>query len=322
VNGAGDLVNAVILTLAAAGVTAHNVELTSTTLEDAFVKLTGRPLESVPQAPSRGEGRRRQRPAARQRRPLLPAGTPRRAFVKLVKCESRLAWRQPIGLLFGLMLPVILLGIFGSIPSFRQPHANLGGISVLDAYVPVFIVFVLFAMAMFSLPTPLATYREQGILRRLSTTPVPPPWVLGAQLVISAGITVAALVILMVLATAGFGVKTPHSPGGFILAVALSGLAVLAMGLCIAGTARTAGAAGGLAALAFYPLMFFAGLFVPRQELPAVVRQIGDWTPLGAGVEALQRAMLSGFPAASYLLILAGYAAVFGWLAVRSFRWE
>jgi ABC-2 type transport system permease protein len=68
--------------------------------------------------------------------------------------------------------------------------------------------------------------------------------------------------------------------------------------------------------------MFFAGLFVPRQELPAVVRQIGDWTPLGAAVEALQRAMLSGFPAATCLLTLAGYATVFGWLAVRSFRWE
>jgi ABC-2 type transport system ATP-binding protein len=42
VSGSGDLVNAVILKLAAAGVTAHDVELVSTNLEDAFVKLTGR----------------------------------------------------------------------------------------------------------------------------------------------------------------------------------------------------------------------------------------------------------------------------------------
>jgi ABC-2 type transport system ATP-binding protein len=41
VTGTGDLVNAVILTLAAAGVTAHEVELSSSTLEDAFVALTG-----------------------------------------------------------------------------------------------------------------------------------------------------------------------------------------------------------------------------------------------------------------------------------------
>ena len=44
VNGAGDLVNTVILTLAGAGVTANEVEVQSATLEDAFVKLTGRRL--------------------------------------------------------------------------------------------------------------------------------------------------------------------------------------------------------------------------------------------------------------------------------------
>jgi ABC-2 type transport system ATP-binding protein len=41
VTGSGELVNAVILTLDAAGVTAHDVQLDSSNLEDAFVKLTG-----------------------------------------------------------------------------------------------------------------------------------------------------------------------------------------------------------------------------------------------------------------------------------------
>jgi ABC-2 type transport system ATP-binding protein len=44
VTGAGELVNAVILTLAVAGVTAHDVQLDSSNLEDAFVRLTGRHL--------------------------------------------------------------------------------------------------------------------------------------------------------------------------------------------------------------------------------------------------------------------------------------
>ena len=42
VTGTGELVNAVILAMAAAGVTARDVQLDSSTLEDAFVKLTGR----------------------------------------------------------------------------------------------------------------------------------------------------------------------------------------------------------------------------------------------------------------------------------------
>jgi len=45
VTGTGELVNVVILTLAAAGITAHGVQLDSANLEDAFVRLTGRRLD-------------------------------------------------------------------------------------------------------------------------------------------------------------------------------------------------------------------------------------------------------------------------------------
>jgi ABC-2 type transport system ATP-binding protein len=44
VTGTGELVNVVLLSLAAAGVTARDVQLDSSNLEDAFVKLTGRHL--------------------------------------------------------------------------------------------------------------------------------------------------------------------------------------------------------------------------------------------------------------------------------------
>jgi ABC-2 type transport system ATP-binding protein len=45
VYGGGELVNAVILTLAHAGITARSVELEAPSLEDAFVELTGRRLQ-------------------------------------------------------------------------------------------------------------------------------------------------------------------------------------------------------------------------------------------------------------------------------------
>ena len=44
VSGSGQLVNAVILTLAGAGVSANDVQMEAANLEDAFVRLTGRSL--------------------------------------------------------------------------------------------------------------------------------------------------------------------------------------------------------------------------------------------------------------------------------------
>ena len=70
-------------------------------------------------------------------------------------------------------LPLVLLIIFGNIPGFRKPVSRATpGVSVLDAYVPVLLSFVLAMIALNVLPPVLAGYREKGVLRRLSATPV------------------------------------------------------------------------------------------------------------------------------------------------------
>lgn len=109
---------------------------------------------------------------------ILPHGAPGRAFRKLVLKEAKLAWRQPIGLIYGLGLPVLLLVIFGSIPAFKKLTPALGGLTLLSIYIPILIALTLALLALVGLAAPLAAYREQGVLRRMSTTPVPPSWVL------------------------------------------------------------------------------------------------------------------------------------------------
>jgi ABC-2 type transport system permease protein len=68
--------------------------------------------------------------------------------------------------------------------------------------------------------------------------------------------------------------------------------------------------------------MFFAGLWLPRALMPPVLLDISNYSPLGPAVQAMQDSMLSGFPSVQPLLVLAGYAVVFGFLAKRFFRWE
>ena len=66
----------------------------------------------------------------------------------------------------------------------------------------------------------------------------------------------------------------------------------------------TAVSAGAISWALFFPLMFFAGLWVPRQEFPTTLRDMSDLTPLGVSVEALEHAMQIGFPSATSLLVL------------------
>lgn len=246
-----------------------------------------------------------------------PAG----AFGKLLLTEAKLTWRTPIGMILGLGLPVLLLVIFANVPAFKRANAGLGGLTVFSLYAPILSAFALAWLALVGVSMPLAGYREQGVLRRMSTTPAPPSWLLGAELVVNLALATVALVVVNLGARA-FGAQAPQEAGGFVLAMVLTAAALFAMGLWIAAIARSAQVANGIAQILFYPMMFFAGLYFPREMMPGILRHISDWTPLGAAVHALQSASGGTFPPAQPLLVLVGYAAIFGLAAVKQFRWE
>jgi len=253
---------------------------------------------------------------------LLPARTPRSAFGKLVQSETKIAWRVPVGLIFGVALPVLLLVIFGCIPAMKKPDPSLGGLTPFASYFPVLIGTALATLCLISLPIHLAGDREQGILRRMSTTPVPPAWLLAAQVIINLALAVLTLGIMMLAATTVFGLAVPKQAGGFTLALLLTAAAMLAIGLWISAIARTASSAIIIGQLFLYLFLFSAGLFFAQQKLPPVLRQLAELLPLGAGVHAMTLSMQGTFPSATSLLVLAAWAAVFSFLAVRFFRWE
>lgn len=247
---------------------------------------------------------------------------PRAAFGQIVRNEAWLAWRQPSGIIVSIGISLGLLVVFGEIPVFQKTSASLDGLSPFDVYIPILIAFALAIIAFTYLPGPLVSYREQGILRRLSTTPAPASWVLGAQLAVQTCLMVISILLLLIVSIVFFGASVPKNTGGLILAVILAIAALFAIGLTIAAVARTSAAARGIMAAVLYPLLFFSGLYYPVQFLPGALQAISHFSPLGAAVQAMQAAMNVGFPPAQPLLVLAAYALVFGYLAKRFFRWE
>jgi ABC-2 type transport system permease protein len=252
----------------------------------------------------------------------LPSPARRASFSKIVLNEARLTWRMPVGLIGGIGIPMVLLIIFGELPALHQSSAAFGGLNAFDVYVPILAVFGVALIALWGLPGPLVTYREQGILRRLSTTPVPPSWLLAAQVAVQLCIALSAFLLVIVVGMTAFGAPVPANVGGLVLSCLLSAAGLFPLGLVIAAVARTATGAGVIGRLAFFPLMFFAGLWLPRALMPPVLLTISSYTPLGAAVQAIQDSMLQGFPPAQPLLVLAAYPLVFGYLARRLFRWE
>lgn len=241
-------------------------------------------------------------------------------FAKITTTEARLFLRTPFMALAGVFLPAAILLAVGAIPGMTQPSDKTGGFRFIDAWVPSVIVISLAMLALQSIPGVVATYREQGVLRRLATTPVHPANLLGAQLLVHVVVALAGIGLTLGVAHAAYDVPLPKHPLMFLVTLLLGTVSMFALGLLAAATARTAKAAGGIALIAFLPTMFFGGVYLPRPLLPEVIRRIGDYLPpgtqplqdtwVGAGVQPLQ------------LAVLAAFAVIGTALAARLFRWE
>lgn len=244
-----------------------------------------------------------------------------KGLLRLTATELRLLLRDATALFVVLALPVGFLLIFGSMLSgggtpSDDPRASGEFFSAMAVSIS------LGMLALFTIPTYLGTYRERGILRRLSVTPVRPEALLVAQLAVHAAMALAGLALVIFLGSAAFGIEPPRNLPGFLLAFALGAASLFALGLLVAAVAPSGRAAGGIGPLLLFPLLFFAGAWMPKERMPEALARLADFTPLSATMDSLRVTWEGGDPRALHLAVLAASALLIGLLAARAFRWE
>ncbi len=242
-------------------------------------------------------------------------------FWELFKVQGKLALREPASLVFGIALPLILLLIFGNIPTFNEPIEGTS-LTTFELYIPILIVTVLIFIGLLGLPLPLLRDREIGWLRRISTTPISPAKLLAAQAVINLILAAVGFTIVIAGSTLIFGIELAFDIAGFILSLVLATLTMFSLGLLITSVAPSQSVGNGLTMGLLYPLLFFAGVYVPIQILPSGLQTAALYTPVGAAVNALNSSMNGSFPSFVPLVVMAAYIAVFSFVAIRYFRWE
>jgi ABC-2 type transport system permease protein len=245
------------------------------------------------------------------------------ATMKLTGTETRLFLRDPLPLFFGLVFPAVLLIALGLFfPGFDEPAADLGGYRYIDTYSPIALGLGLATLGLVTLPPILGTYRQFGILRRLRTTPVHPARLLGAQLVVHTAVAVVAAVLAIVAVIVLFDVVAPQQPLLFALSFVLAAASIFSLGLLVGARVRSTSSGAAVGMGIYFPMLFFAGVWIPRAVMPDGLRTLSDFTPLGAAVQAMNDSWIEGTVGLQPLLVMAAYALVVGFIAMRVFRWD
>lgn len=250
------------------------------------------------------------------------------ALTTMLRIETRLLLRDPTTVFFGVLFPTGLLLALSVIPALQASPPELGGLRAIDAWAPTALVFGIVMIAVQHTPSMIATYRERGILRRLSTTPVHPGRILCAQMIVSFVSVIAGAVLMIVVGWTVLGIAPPQRPLAFMLAFVIGYAAVLGISMIMAALVRTSSAATAIGTLLFVVLMFFGGAFLPRYTMPETLQRIGDFVP--PGLQAFSEAWSPaageltsvGQPFWVQIATMAAIAVIASGVAAKLFRWE
>ncbi|MFI6595808.1 ABC transporter permease [Nonomuraea sp. NPDC050536] len=240
-----------------------------------------------------------------------------KGIANVIAVELKLAVREPMSAFFALAFPVIMLWV-----KLRGGERPLpGGVRMVDATVPMLIVFVVGLAALVVLPATLAQYRERRVLKRLRATPASPAMLFGAQWVAHMLLAVLGSALLVGIGLAFYGLGGPADVAGALLAWLLGGLSLGAIGLLVGALVPSGRAATVIGLSLFFPMVFLSGAVIPRETMGGAMRAIGDLMPMAPAVDALRDGWVGNAVSASNVGIMAAIALVAGAIAVRAFRW-
>jgi ABC-2 type transport system permease protein len=233
------------------------------------------------------------------------------------RLERRMFWRNPTAAFFSFALPLLFLFLFGAIFSGDQKN--------LDVIVPGIAGMSVLSTTFSALAMNITFLREEGVLKRIHGTPMPPVSYLGgvaANAVNNAAIQIAVVVLAGRLF---FGLGWPKD--WLELAIfSVVGVATLAaLGVAWSHVIPNFDAAPAYTNIVFLPVIFISGVFYDVDTAPQFLSDIAQVLPLTHMIDGLSAALVTGAPLSDHvgdLAVIAAWGVFGGFFAVRGFSWE
>jgi ABC-2 type transport system permease protein len=243
-------------------------------------------------------------------------------------CARKVMLRDPQAAFITVGLPLLYLFIFASVFGDQVEHlrGQPGNLRVAAVVVPSVIVVGVVSAAFQNLTAALVQDRENGVLKRLRSTPVRTSAFLAGP-VLNALLTASAMALLVTgLGRVAYGVSLP--PRHIVAAVStvlIGALACCAIGCMFTLIIRKASAATPMLTAVTLTLFFLSGNFFSTDSAPAVLRIIASVFPVRHFLTAMLTVFNPNVAGAGFapadLAVLGAWGIVSAIFAARLFRW-
>ncbi len=239
--------------------------------------------------------------------------------------QNKVFWRTPIAAFFTIVFPLMLLVLFTAI--FGNDEIEGLGITTAQYFTPGLAVFAAVSATYTNLAIGTAIARDNGILKRIRGTPIPPWAYIAGRVASSVYLAFLAMALMMAAGVVFYGVQIiartlPAALLTFVVGVSC----FAALGMLVAAISPNGDAAPAITNATLLPVAFISNIFFPIQDPPRWMEIAGNFFPLKAFAEAFRDAFDPTLTGAQFHWPQIGYLALWGvvagLLAIRFFRWE
>jgi ABC-2 type transport system permease protein len=243
--------------------------------------------------------------------------------------EVRMFFRERDSMVFTFAFPVILLFIFGSV--FKDELAP--GVSFTQYFAAGMIASGIALSSFQSMAIGIAVERDDGTLKRLRGTPMPPLAYFLGKIGLVLVTSLVQFGVLLAISALLFGLKLPASGVLWVRFAWLFLLGIAAgtvLGIAYSSIPRSSRSAGAVVSPVVIVLQFISGIFFIYSQLPSWMQHVGALFPLKWIAQGMRSVFLpdsfaaqevGGWQLPQAALVLAAWTVVGLLWCTRTFRW-
>ncbi|RBY93486.1 ABC transporter permease [Blastococcus sp. TF02-8] len=257
--------------------------------------------------------------------PSLPSVYRSRATVELKEF-----FRQRESVVFTVMLPVLLLVVFGAVLDYDLG----GGVTFTQYFLAGIVAAGILGASLQNMAISIATERSDGTLKGLVGTPMPRSAFFVGKVVQVLAVTVLIIGVLLLIGVVFYDVDLPSGSDWLTFAwvTVLGSAACTLLGISLSSLAKNGRSASATVTPVALVLQFISGVFFQFSQIPTWMQTVASLFPLKWMAQGLRSvflpdALAADEPAGSWelgrvALVLGIWCVVGLVLCVRTFRWQ
>jgi ABC-2 type transport system permease protein len=244
--------------------------------------------------------------------------------------ELKEFFRQREAVVFTVLLPVLLLVVFGAVLTYQIG----GGVSFTQYFMAGIIGAGILGAGLQNMAIGIATERSDGTLKHLAGTPMPKSAYFVGKVAQVLAVTVLIVAVLLAVGVLFYDVDLPSGRDWltFVWVTLLGAAACTLLGIAVSSLAKNGRSASATVTPFALVLQFISGVFFQFQQLPEWMQAIASifplkWMTQGLRSVFLPDALAAQEPAGSWelgrvALVLAVWCVAGLVLCVLTFRWQ